>query len=230
MATDNPQTEWQTLNADDGHTFDAYVARPAGKPTGVVLVIQEIFGVNSHIQSVCERFAESGYLAVAPALFDRQERNYQVGYEEKDMARSRELMQNLNFDNACHDMAAVITEFGKHGAVSAVGFCLGGSLAYLLATRDERLAGSVCYYGRLIPDFAEESPKCPTLLHFGETDHTIPLDSVDEVREMQPELPIYLYPAGHGFNCDQRGAYHEESAKLAWKRTLAFLEKVSNGG
>lgn len=221
-------SQWQQVGADDGHQLDVYVAEPKTKPRGVVMVLQEIFGVNAHIREVCDRFSEAGYLAVAPALFDRQERNYQVGYEEKDMARSKALMQNLDFDKACHDMAAVITEFGKHGPVTAVGFCLGGSLAYLVACREQRLAGSVCYYGRLIPEFADESPQCPTILHFGETDHTIPLESVDLVREKQPELPVYLYPAGHGFNCDHRGAYHEESARLAWSRTLAFLQQVSS--
>ena len=220
-------TEWRTLTADDGHTFDAFVCRPAQPARGVVMVIQEIFGVNSHIRDVCERFADEGFVAVAPALFDRQQRGYESGYTEEDMARSKSFLKDLDFDAACRDMAAVVTEFSSHGPVSVVGFCLGGSLAYLAAARDDRLAASSCYYGRLIPEFADETPQCPTILHFGETDDTIPLDSVDEFRERQPDLPVYLYPAGHGFNCDQRSAYHETSAKQAWERTLALFNSVS---
>ena len=222
-------TEWKTLNADDGHTFDAYVCRPQNTPKGVVMVLQEIFGVNGHIREVCQRFADEGFLAVAPALFDRQQRGFEAGYSDDDVARSRAFLKDLDFEAACRDMAAVVTEFQGEGRVGVVGFCLGGSLAYLAAARDERLAASICYYGRLIPDFAEdETPRCPTILHFGETDDTIPIDNVDLVREVQPDLPVYLYPAGHGFNCDHRSAYDESSASLAWGRTLALLNRMAD--
>lgn len=223
--------QWQQLKAEDGHEFDLYVsaltsgAEAAGK--GVIVVVQEIFGVNSHIRSVCDRLADAGYLAVAPALFDRYRKGYEAGYSPQEVEQSRAFLQDFDFDAACRDIEAAVGAFAERGPVSVVGFCLGGSLAWLMAARDDRLAASVGYYGGRIPDFVDATPRCPTLLHFGEQDQGIPLEGVESVRRRHPEVPIHLYPAGHGFNCDQRGSYHAQSAQLAWQRTLDFIAAQS---
>ncbi len=217
-------SQWQTVTADDGHTFELYVSSPeSGLAEGVIVVIQEIFGVNSHIRDVCDRFAQEGYTAVAPALFDRYARGYEAGYSPEEVAASREFLKTFDFDAACRDVSAVVSAFAGQGPVSVVGFCMGGTVAYLMAARDDRVAASVGYYGGRIPDFADETPQAPTLLHFGEQDQGIPMNRVEIVRQKQPDVPIHTYPAGHGFNCDQRGSYEPESARLAWSRTLAFI-------
>ena len=211
-----------TTTAADGHTLDAYRADPEGKPKGAIVVIQEIFGVNAHMRAVTDGFAAAGYLAIAPAMFDRAERGVEVGYDEADMARGRGVRAKIAWDDAVKDMEAAAAAVGDAGKVAVVGYCWGGSLAWLAATR-MRVDGAVCYYGGQIPDFKDETPRCPTMLHFGEVDAGIPLDKVEAVRQAHPNLPLHLYPAGHGFNCDHRGSYDADSAKLALERTLAFF-------
>ncbi len=211
-----------TTTAADGHTLDAYRADPEGKPKGAIVVIQEIFGVNAHMRAVTDGFAAAGYLAIAPAMFDRAERGVEVGYDEADMARGRGVRAKIAWDDAVKDMEAAAAAVGDAGKVGVVGYCWGGSLAWLAATR-MRVDGAVCYYGGQIPDFKDETPRCPTMLHFGEVDAGIPLDKVEAVRQAHPNLPLHLYPAGHGFNCDHRGSYDADSAKLALERTLAFF-------
>lgn len=215
-----------TLTAEDGHKLSAYRAAPAGTPRARLVVIQEIFGVNSHIRRVCDGFAGDGYLALAPALFDRVEAGYETGYAPDDVERGRNVRQKVGWDLMVVDTRAAVEELGKTGLkVGVVGYCMGGSMAWLAATRIPGVAVAVGYYGGAVAEFADESPRCPVLLHFGETDASIPREHWDRIREAQPTVPMHIYPAGHGFNCEARGSYHEPSARLARERTLEFLRK-----
>ena len=211
--------------AADGHTLSVYRADPADTPRGAVVIVQEIFGVNGHIRAVCGDFAREGYVAVAPALFDRVERDVQLGYEPDDIARGRALRERVSLDDALADVEAAAREVAAAGRVGVVGYCWGGTVAWVAATRSRTFAAAIGYYGGGIPGLADERPNCPVQLHFGEHDQSIPLEGVAKVRAAHPELPVYVYPAGHGFNCDQRAAYHAESARLARGRTLAFLRE-----
>ena len=215
------------LKASDGHTLDAYVAEPSGKPRGAIVVIQEIFGVNSHIRGVADGYAADGYLAIAPAMFDRVKKDYESGYSPEDIAAGREVMGKLSMDNAILDARAAVDHAKSAGAskVGIVGYCWGGTVAWLAASRIPGLAAAVSYYGGGVPNYAGEQPKVPVMFHFGETDQSIPLDKAKDVAARHPQAQTYFYPAGHGFNCDQRGSYHEPSAKQARSRSLEFFRK-----
>jgi carboxymethylenebutenolidase len=218
--------EMVTLKAEDGHRLQGYRAAPAGKPRGGLVIIQEIFGVNNHIRRVTDGFAGDGYVALAPAVFDRVEPGINMGYAQDDITRGREIRGKLGWDTLVMDVRAAADALKKDGlTVGVVGYCMGGSLAWLAATRIPGLAASVGYYGGAIADFAQEQPRCQVLLHFGETDASIPKEHWDKVRASHPKLPVHIYPAGHGFNCDERGSYHEPSARLARERTIEFLRK-----
>jgi len=215
-----------TLNAEDGHKLAAYRATPAGTPRGGLVIVQEIFGVNAHIRRVCDGFAADGYVALAPALFDRVQPGYETGYGQEDIERGRNVRQKLGWDPMVTDTRAAVEALAKPGLkVGLVGYCMGGSMAWLAATRIPGVAAAVGYYGGAVAEFADESPRCPVLLHFGETDASIPREHWDRIREAQPTIPMHIYPAGHGFNCDARGSYHEPSARLARERTLEFLKR-----
>jgi carboxymethylenebutenolidase len=213
------------LRAADGFELSAYRAAPSGTPRGGLVVIQEIFGVNGHIRRVADGYAADGYLAVAPALFDRIEPGIEIGYGPPDIERGRELKGRSQTEAALRDIAAARDAVAAAGKVGVVGYCWGGYLAWLSATRLDGFAAAVSYYGGGIGSVAGETPRCPVLLHFGEKDHAIPLSEVETVRKAHPELEIHLYPAGHGFNCDERGSYDPESARLARERSLAFLRR-----
>ena len=212
------------LTAADGHQLSGYRADPADKLRGGIVVIQEVFGVNRHIRSVCEGFAAEGYVVIAPALFDRLERGVELDYDEASLARGRELRTALGWQAPVMDVAAAIALLAQQSKVGTVGYCWGASVTWLSATRLD-VACAVCYYGAQIVDFCEEQPRCPVLLHFGETDQAIPIDQVRAWLAARPELKAHLYAAGHGFNCDQRGSYDAASAKLARERTLAFFRE-----
>jgi len=213
------------LTAADAHQLGAYRADPAGKAKGGVVVIQEIFGVNHHIRSVCDRLAEAGYSALAPAMFDRLVPNFETGYSPDDIAKAREYMPKLDWGGVMRDMAAAVETLRKEGPVAVLGFCFGGTVAFLSATQIDGLSAAVCYYGGMIAKHADKKPKCPTQMHFGEKDEHIPMTDVNDIKAKRPDCEIYVYPAGHGFHCDERGSYHAESAKIAWGRSLAFLDK-----
>jgi carboxymethylenebutenolidase len=214
-----------TLTAADGFTLDAYRADPQGKPRGGLVVAQEIFGVNHHIRAVADRFAEAGYLAIAPALFDRARKKVEFGYTQDDLTKGFEIMQSLDLDNVMKDVAAAAAVAKAAGKVGIVGYCWGGTVAWAAATRLDGIAASVPYYGGGIGELAGEEPRCPVMLHFGDLDPWIPTEVVEKVRAAHPKLPLYVYHADHGFNCDARGSYHAESAKLALDRTLGFLRE-----
>ncbi len=210
------------LTADDGHVLGGYRSVPHGPARGGLVVIQEIFGVNSHVREVCDGFTAAGYEAIAPALFDRVEADVELGYDEAGFARGRELRGEMGNDNAVRDVAAALAAAREAGKVAVVGYCWGGSLAWLAATRLDP-ACAVCYYGAHIINYNHEAPRCPVMLHFGELDPTTPAADIERIRAAHPGAIVYLYPAGHGFNCDRRVDYHAESAELARERTLTFV-------
>ena len=214
-----------SLTASDRHQLGAYRADPKAGARGAVVVIQEIFGVNSHIRSVCDRFADAGYIAVAPALFDRTQRNFESGYSPDEIANARKFIANPDWDALLRDTQAAIDVVASTGPVAVVGFCMGGTIAFLAATRLKGLTAAVCYYGGRIVAFADEKPRCPTQMHFGEKDQSIPTTDVAIIKRKRPDCEIYVYPeASHGFHCDERGSFHQPSATLAHERTQAFLK------
>ena len=214
-----------SLTAKDGNKFSAYRADPAGKPKGAVVVIQEIFGVNTHIRSVADRYAELGYVAVAPAVFDRAEKNFEVGYDPESVAKGRATRAKISIDGLVADTQAAIDFAKQFGKVAVVGYCMGGSVAFLAATRGSGAACTVGYYGGQIAQFSEEKPRVPCMLHFGDQDQSIPLSDVEKIKKAQPELPVFIYHAGHGFNCDERAAFSPASAQIAFARTQDFIQK-----
>jgi len=213
------------LTAADGFKLAGYRADPAGRPKAGLVVIQEIFGVNHHIRDVADRFAALGYAALAPALFDRAERGIDIGYDAAAIERGRTLRAAISLDDTLKDMAAAIGSLQSTGKVAVIGYCWGGSLAFLAATRLSGLACAVGYYGGMIAAHAEEKPKVPVLLHFGEKDSGIPMTDVRKVMAARPETKVYIYPAGHGFSCDERASFDRPSHELALERSLAFMDK-----
>ena len=218
----------QTINltAKDGFKLTAYEAKPAGKARGGLVMIQEIFGVNKHMRKVSDGYAADGYHVIAPAMFDRVDKGIELGYSEADIAKGREIRGKINWDQILADVAAAKDALRGSGKTGIIGYCFGGSVAWLGATRFNDFAASVCFYGGQIAQFAEEKPNCPVQMHFGETDHAIPLSDVGKIRAAQgAKVEIQVYPAGHGFNCDERGSWHEPSAALARGRALEFLKR-----
>ncbi|GBF27145.1 carboxymethylenebutenolidase [bacterium MnTg02] len=208
----------------DDNELTGYLAEPQGQLIGGLVVIQEIFGVNSHIRSVADGFANDGYIVLAPALFNRVTPGIELGYTPEDVEKGREIRAKINHDDAIRDMAAAVTAL-EGAPIGVVGYCWGGSLAWNAATRLDGVSAAVGFYGGMIPDMVDEQPRHPVMLHFGETDQSIPMEGVEKIRAAHPDIPIHMYPAGHGFNCNKRGSYHAESAKLARERTLEFFAK-----
>lgn len=215
-----------TLTASDGFKLGGYRAEPTGAAKGAIVVIQEIFGVNHHIRAVTDKFAAEGYVAIAPAVFDRLSPNFQCGYSPEEVAEARKFIANIDFPAMLRDIQAAIDEVKSVGPVGIVGFCLGGTMAYLSAVELSGLKAAVGYYGGMIAQHADKKPKIPVLLHFGEKDAGIPLTDVEAIRSKRPEAEIFVYQgAQHGFHCDERGSYDKNSAELAWPRTLEFFAK-----
>lgn len=210
------------LTASDGHRLGAYLARPDGPPKAGLVVCQEIFGVNDHIREVADGFAAESYLAIAPALFDRLEPGVELDYTADDTARGRALRTALAWETVMLDVGAAAEEARTGPGVGVVGYCWGGSLAWLAACRLE-VAAAVGYYGGQIYEHRAERPACPVLLHFGLRDPIIPNEHVEEIAKLHPEAAIFSYDAGHGFNCAARADYRPEAAALARQRTLQFL-------
>ena len=214
-----------TLTAEDGHEFAAYEAAADGPVKGRLVVVQEAFGLNDHIRDVCDRLADEGYSVVAPALYDREARGIELGYSEEEVQTARAIMARIPWDAAMLDVRATYDLLAQKGSVGITGFCWGGSVTWLAACR-LNFACAVPYYGGRIIDFVAEEPACPTMCHFGDLDPTIPMDDVNEIIAHHPGVTVHVYPnAGHGFHCDRRAHYHEESARLAWTRTMAFFER-----
>ncbi len=217
------------LTASDGHKLAAYRADPSGanaaKPRGAIVVIQEIFGVNSHIKAVADGYAADGYVAIAPAMFDRVQKGFDVGYTPPDIEKGREMRAKITLDMAMKDTQAAVNEAKKAGKVGIVGYCWGGFVAWLASAQVPGLAAAAPYYGGGILDNADIEPKVPVMGHFGEKDGMIPVEGVKKLAAKHKSHQIFIYAADHGFNCDQRGSYNAPSAKQARERTLEFFRK-----
>jgi carboxymethylenebutenolidase len=217
-------SEFTTIMARDGHEFQAWLAPPPGRPRGAIVVVQEIFGVNSHIRAVTDGYAKEGYVAIAPCLFDRVRRGIELGYTPAGMQEGRGYVAQLKQEQVLADLAAAIAVVHNSGRVGAVGYCWGGKIAYVAAC-NLTLACAVVYYGGSITQELAKRPKCPVMYHFGERDAHIPPSDIDKIKAAHPQGEFYLYPADHGFNCDQRDSYDAASAALARERSLAFFAK-----
>jgi carboxymethylenebutenolidase len=212
------------LHAKDGHTLDAYAVQPGVRPVGGLVIVQEIFGVNLHIREVAEGYAEDGYVTIAPALFDRIEPGVELSSDERE--RGMQFAQKFDPERGVYDIAAAVEWLRGLGVpgVGVVGYCLGGTMAWLSATRLP-IDAAVGYYGGQITRFLSEQPKVPVMLHFGELDTHIPQSDVDEIAKAHREVQIYRYPAGHAFNREGSSAYSASCARRARERTLAFLNQ-----
>jgi carboxymethylenebutenolidase len=220
--------EFTTIMARDGHEFQAWLAAPPGRARGALLVIQEIFGINSHIRAVTDQFAAEGYTVIAPSLFDRVRRGIELGYTPADMQEGSGYVKQLDPEATRRDLAAALAVVKHSGRVGAVGYCWGGSLAYLCASQLP-LACAVVYYGRVV-SYLDQKPRCPVMYHYGTEDKSIPLADVERIRAAYPAAPVYTYEgAGHGFNCDQRASYDPQAAALARTRTLEFFARYIAG-
>lgn len=214
-----------TLTADDGHQFDVYRADPPSRPKGGIVVVQEVFGVNEHIRTVCDDYAQRGFCVLAPALYDRQQRQAIFGYAAEEMGRVRALRGAIDWNKLPLDVSASIAAL-RPLRVGIVGYCLGGSVTWLAACR-LRIEAASCYYPTDIAKQYQETPHCPVMMHFAERDHIVTLDIVDRFRAAHPEVPVHLYPADHGFNCWHRPDtnYHAPSSQLALQRTLELFDR-----
>jgi carboxymethylenebutenolidase len=210
------------LKASDGHRLTAYLAEPSGKPRGGIVVIQEIFGVTRHIRAVADQYAAAGFLAIAPALFDRIQPGIDVPYTDVQTGFAH--MQKLQTDQVMLDVRAAVDRVAAAGKVGVVGYCWGGTMTYLAAARLP-IAAAISYYGGGTHQVLAEKPRCPILFHYGELDTHIPMSQVDAVKAANPGATFYLYKAEHGFNCTDRASFEPASAKLAYERSLEFFHR-----
>jgi len=214
------------ITVRDGHLLDAYLARPTGKPRGSIVIAQEMYGITNYLRDTCDFFAAQGYLTIAPALYDRRKRNLVLEYNQENHDLAQRIYKNWNWEYALDDLDAgknIVLEAGK---VAIVGFCWGGTLAWLAACRRD-YAAAVAYYGSMMPDFADETSTCPVIAHIGDQDTTMPQERIERFRQAQKTIPINLYPgAQHGFDNPSRiDRFHCEACQLARTRTLEFLAR-----
>ena len=217
------------LTAADGNTLSAYRADPSDTPKGAVVVLQEVFGIDPHIKKVTENFAAQGYVAIAPALFDRVKKNVELGYDEAGLAAGLDLKNQVETTDAIADIQAAVDSVKDTGKVAVVGYCWGGYLAYLAANKVNGLACAIGYYGGGITELTQEKRKIPTLVHFSEEDPLIPFEDVVHFRAYRPDVSAFSYPAGHGFNCAECSSYNEEAATKALERTLFWISQYVEG-
>jgi len=220
--------QFTTIMARDGHEFQAWLAAPPGRPRGALLVIQEIFGVNSHIRTVADGFAAEGYTVIAPSLFDRVRRGIELAYTPAAMQEGAGYVKQLTAETTLRDIAAALAVVKHSGRAATIGYCWGGAMSYVAACQLP-LACAVVYYGK-VSGYLEQRPKCPVMYHYGSDDRSIPLADVERIRAAYPDAPLYIYPgAGHGFNCEQRDSYDPQAATLARTRTLEFCARYVAG-
>lgn len=214
------------LTTDDGFKLGAYRAEPAGKARGGVVIMHEAFGMNAHIRDMCERYAAFGYLAVAPALYDRVQKGVEVpGYSPDDLEGALVLRKGRDWNQSVGDMKAAVAAARAAGNVGVVGYCWGGSLAWLAATR-LGVQAAIAYYAGQIIQFVDERPTCPVMMHFAERDIYVPVKDIPVIQAKHPEATVYRYDANHGFNCDHRVDYSPADAKLAQERTRELLARA----
>ncbi|MSP51215.1 MAG: dienelactone hydrolase family protein [Alphaproteobacteria bacterium] len=214
-----------TLTAGDGFKLAAYEAPAVGQAKGNLVLVQEIFGVNRHIKAISDKWASRGYRVVAPALFDRVEKNVDLGYGQDDFTKGRETRGKLALDNVVADVRAAADYLGKPGTAAILGYCFGGFVTFVSSCRLS-FAAAAGYYGGSIVNHMNEKPKCPTILHFGALDKAIPLTDVDKIKAARTDVTVYVYDkADHGFCCDERPTFHAESCKTADERSMALFAK-----
>lgn len=224
----SPRGNMTQMTMSDGASIGVYHVQARGARRGALVLIQEIFGITEHIKEQADRFADHGFEVLAPAVFDREAPGFAVGYGPEDMQKAVKLSREQHpFEQTVADVQTCIDVLKPEGLVFVTGFCYGGSVAWAAACRCTGLAAASGYYGSRVPQFVQEQPQCPTILHFGRHDKSIPLEGVEAVRAAHPEVAVYLYDAGHGFNSDRRADYHAESAHLAFERTLALFQSVT---
>ena len=213
------------LKAKDGHELDAYVAEPQGEAKGGVVIVQEVFGVTNHIKRVADQYAAQGYKAVAPALFDRIQRDLTLEYSQ--VQKGLEYMQQLQWPNTLADVEAAANEARSAGSAAVVGYCWGGTVAHVAASELD-LDAAVSYYGGGVSKMLDKKPRCPILYHFGDHDSSIPLPDIEKIKQANPTSPLFIYAgAQHGFNCDERASYSPKDAKVAFERSIKFLSEHS---
>ncbi|MGH8813699.1 MAG: dienelactone hydrolase family protein [Advenella sp.] len=212
-----------TLTAADGHILQAYTAGAEDAERGIV-VLQEIFGVNSHIRDVCDFYAAKGYRVIAPALFDRIEPGVEMGYTAQDVERGKQFKAKVSYEDALKDIEAAAAALSAQKKIGVVGFCWGGALTWLAACRSGAFSAASCWYGGGIAQLRDEKAQCPVQMHFGEKDKSIPLSDVEAIRAAQPDVEVCIYDADHGFGCDQRGSYDPFASELARTRTVEFFK------
>lgn len=225
MINPHEQGETVTILSDDGFALSAYVARPDGKPKAALVILQEIFGVNAHIRSIADRYAKEGYIGIAPAIYDRDTPHFEAGYTPDDMGRGFAIVKRLDRAKALADIQAAIDYVKDYGKVGIVGYCWGGTMAWLSAAELEGVSAAVGYYGGGILGLQNLKPTCPSMLHFGDLDKHIPVDGVREFAGQRPDVQTFIYAADHGFNCDARASFNAAAADLARRRTLDFFAK-----
>jgi carboxymethylenebutenolidase len=217
------------MKMKDGAEIGVYHVEPKGVRRGGLVVIQEIFGVTDHIKEVCDSYAAEGYEVLGPALYDREEPNFQASYSPEDIQKAIKIARGDHpFELSIADSQTCIDALKGKGNVFITGYCYGGSVTWAAACRCDGLAAASGYYGGNIAQMADWTPKCPTILHFGKHDHGIPMEAVENVQKLHPDVKVYVYDAGHGFNSDRRADYNPEAAKLARQRTLDLFK--ANGG
>jgi carboxymethylenebutenolidase len=211
------------LQAKDGHELDAYLAEPNGERRGGIVVVQEIFGVTDHIKRAADRYARQGYRAIAPAMFDRIKRGITLPYTEIEQGRA--YMQQLKWPNTLADVEAAVKAVRDSGSVAVVGYCWGGTVAHVAASELD-LDAAISYYGGGVARMLDKRPKCPIVYHFGDKDGAIPMADIAKIISAYPNAEVHIYKgAGHGFNCDERASYSAEDARVAFDRSIEFLEK-----
>ncbi|MBV9619893.1 MAG: dienelactone hydrolase family protein [Gammaproteobacteria bacterium] len=221
--------EYTTIMARDGHEFQAWLAAAPGRPRGALVILQEIFGVNSHIRAVADGYAADGYTVIAPSLFDRVRRGIELGYSAAEMQEGAGYRSQLQPETTLKDVAAAQAVVKHSGRAAVIGYCWGGSIAYLCATQLP-FAGAVVYYGK-VSAYLEQKPRCPLLFHYGAQDPSIPAQEVERVRAARvPPAQLYVYEdAGHGFNREGSDSYRPAAAALARQRTLEFTARCLAG-
>lgn len=216
--------EQRQLRAIDGFTFGAYEARPTGDVKGSILVVQEIFGVNTHIREVCDGYADAGYVALAPQIFDRVERDVELGYDEAGITAGIEIARGkLDITTTLGDLQASVEDLSRHGKVGVVGYCFGGLLTWLAACELDGVACAAAYYGGGVVGEIERTARCPVIMHFGDLDEHIPMSDVAKIDAALPDVTVYTYHADHGFNCDHRDSFDADAAAQAREHSLTFF-------
>ena len=207
----------------DGFELGAYHVQPPDARRGGLVLVQEIFGVTDHIRELCDSFAQDGYELIAPSFYDRLERGFEADHDAAGIGKGVEYSKNTPWEQVQGDLQAAIDALAP--PVFVTGFCWGGAATWLAACRCEGVAAAAGYYGRRIVEMMDEEPKCPTILHFGRHDASIPMEVVERIIEAHPEVPVYIYDAGHGFVSDRRSDYNADCARLARLRTLQLFTR-----